>query len=239
MKPTSAQLKQIARAHLQGHYGLPMGAMVVMGLITSAVMMPFGLMLNLNYSLHTLIIYETAAWMISLLSTVFSVGLLRIHLRLARRQTPVFSDLFYGFTRRPDRFILSGLLMNLVSLITALPGTICIYRGVFGRTFSLFVVGALLSLGGMLLAMVILLSFTQVLLLLTDHPDLGTIEAFAASARLMKGSKGRLFYIQISFAGWMLLCLLSCYIGYLWVGPYLNQTLVSFYQDVTGELIPQ
>ena len=64
---------------------------------------------------------------------------------------------------------------------------------------------------------------------------MGTLEAFRTSARLMQGQKGRLFYIQLSFLGWMILCMLSCYIGYLWIGPYMSQVTVTFYLDVTGE----
>lgn len=73
-------------------------------------------------------------------------------------------------------------------------------------------------------------------MLLTDHDSMSVMEAFHTSFRLMSGNKGRLFYIQLSFLGWELLALLSCGIGILWLSPYMNQTTVEFYRDVTGEL---
>jgi len=56
------------------------------------------------------------------------------------------------------------------------------------------------------------------------------------SARLMKGNKGRIFYIILSFIGWMCLGMLSFGSGLLWVIPYMQQTLIQFYLDVKGEL---
>ena len=31
-------------------------------------------------------------------------------------------------------------------------------------------------------------------------------------------------------------CMLSCFIGYLWISPYINQVTVEFYREVKGEL---
>ena len=45
-----------------------------------------------------------------------------------------------------------------------------------------------------------------------------------------------LFYLIMSFFGLLLLCVLSCYIGMLWIGPYMNTTLTLFYLDLRGEL---
>lgn len=234
MNQTSAELKRRARGDLQGHYGLPMGAMVIMGLITSVITMPFSIILNLNYSTHTLIIYMIAAILISLLATVLSAGLLRIHIGLARKETPFFADLFYGFRNHPDRFLFSGLILAAISFGCVTPGTICLYLTP-RQIAPLFLCGICLMLGGTVLSIFLSLQFALVLPLLIDHPSMGTPEAFRTSAELMRGQKGRLFYIQLSFLGWMILGLFSCYIGYLWIGPYMSQVTANFYLDVTGE----
>lgn len=44
--------------------------------------------------------------------------------------------------------------------------------------------------------------------LLATRPELGPVEALRESRRLMKGNKGRLFYLDLSFFGWTLLA--SC-----------------------------
>ena len=52
----------------------------------------------------------------------------------------------------------------------------------------------------------------------------------------MKGQKGRLLYLSLSFIGMSLLAICSFGIGFLWVNPYQSQTLIAFYRNVTGEI---
>lgn len=61
-----------------------------------------------------------------------------------------------------------------------------------------------------------------------DHPQMKARESLKISRQIMKGNKGRLFYIYLSFIGLQILCLLSLGIGSLWVYPYQSQTLVIF-----------
>lgn len=236
MKRTSAELKRIARENLRGHYALPMGAMVVASLITGAVLSPFSMIYTFNQTSSSLVIYQIANIIISLVSIILSSGLLRIHLKLARKETPVFSDLFYCFTRRPDRFLLSGLLLVVISIVCMLPGIICIILFALFEAYIMIFLSVLLILGGTVLTIIVSLQLGLVFLLLTDHDSMGVMEAFRTSYRMMSGNKGRMFYISLSFIGWMLLCMLSCFIGYLWLAPYITQTSVEFYRDVKGEL---
>lgn len=236
MRRTSAELKRLARQNLTGHYGLPMGAMVLMGLIIGAILMPFSIVFTLSRSTASFFLYDAAVIIISLLSSVLSVGVMRIHLRLARKETPVLSDLFYSFRRNPDRFLLSALLLAIISFACALPGTVCSNIAAIHQSMPLLLCSYLLTIGGSLLSLILLLPFSLVYLLLMDHPSMAVLESFRTSIRLMHGNKGRLFYIYLSFLGWILLCVLSCYIGYLWVGPYMSQVSITFYQDIIGEL---
>ncbi len=72
--------------------------------------------------------------------------------------------------------------------------------------------------------------------LLIDQPDDRVIDAFRESRHLMKGQRGRLLYLDLSFIGMTLLAICSFGIGFLWVNPYQNQTLITFYQNVTSEI---
>ena len=56
------------------------------------------------------------------------------------------------------------------------------------------------------------------------------------SRQLMKGRPGAFFYLQISFFGLILLSLLTCYIGMLWLIPYMQMTSVLFYRSVLQEI---
>ena len=53
---------------------------------------------------------------------------------------------------------------------------------------------------------------------------------------MMRGQKGRYFYVTISFFGVMALSVLTCGIGMLWVMPYMETTLAFFYRDLAGEV---
>lgn len=236
MKRTSAELKQIARGNLVGHYGVPIAATVILYLIIMAASMPFGIFLNLNYTQTNLLLYQIATMIISLVSIVFSVGLLRIHLRLARGETPDLQDLFYGLTRRPDRFLLGGLIFLAIMFLCILPGTIVLIAALVRFSVSLIIFALFLLLCGAVCILLVELQFSLVYILLIDHPHMGVIEAFRTSSRKMRGNKGRYFYIQLSFIGLGLVCVLSCGIGMLWFFPYMNQTNIEFYRDVMGEL---
>lgn len=236
MKRTSAELKRIARSHLIGHYGIPIGATMIYSLILMVAIMPFGILLNVRYTQSNLMIYQVATLIISFVSLVLSVGLLRIHLCLARGEYAGIQDLFYGLTRRPDRFLLSGLIYLAIIFLCMIPGTIVFTAALVRFSVSLVIFALFLFFCGIVGAVFAELPFSLVYILLIDHPHMGVIEAFQTSARKMRGNKGRYFYIQLSFIGLGLICVLSCGIGTLWLTPYMSQTNVEFYRDVIGEL---
>ncbi|HWS30702.1 MAG TPA: DUF975 family protein [Clostridia bacterium] len=74
--------------------------------------------------------------------------------------------------------------------------------------------------------------------LMAQHPEMGIREAVNESKRLMAGHKGRLFCLQLSFIGWILLCVLTLGIGYLWLVPYMEASSAAFYLDRSGQGIP-
>lgn len=234
MKRTSAELKRIARENLTGHYGLPMGALVVIILITSVLLAPFSLFFQLNQTNANMIIYQIANIIISLISVILYGGLIRIHLKLARKEQPVFSDLFYCFKKRPDRFIISTVLVVVICLICMLPFLLLIF--IPDTTILFYVLLIVFFIIAMVAAFIIEFTFALAYFLLVDNEYMTALEALNTSRQLMKGNKGRLFYISLSFIGWAFLALLTCGIGYLWLAPYMSQTGVEFYRDIIGEL---
>ena len=74
------------------------------------------------------------------------------------------------------------------------------------------------------------------MLLYLDAPEKGVIQLMRESRQLMKGNRVRFFYLQISFFGLILLSLLTCYIGMLWLIPYMQMTSVLFYRNVQQEI---
>ena len=82
-----------------------------------------------------------------------------------------------------------------------------------------------------------LCAFSQAKLLLLDHPDRSAFWCLRESMRLMQGHKLEYLLLRISFLGWYLLTLFL-YIrlaAQLWYFPYINLTLVCYYNKLTGQ----
>ncbi len=236
MKLTSKELKRRARGILTGHYGLPMRAFLIIELIVLLISSPFGLPLESRPNAFQLAIWLLSSLIISLLSTVLRSGLTQIHLNLSRGKKAKLMDLFFFFTRRPDRFILAELIKTGLFTAVFIPISICIAATVLTeQTFTALTVAV--SLLTMAAVYVLSLMFSQVYYLLIDQPELGLFDAFRKSRKLMKGNKARYFYLDLSFIGVSLLGVLSLGIGLLWVIPYQSQTKTEFYRSIQNDFI--
>lgn len=52
----------------------------------------------------------------------------------------------------------------------------------------------------------------------------------------MRGHKSRLFWLDLTFLGWVFLSALSLGIGFLWLNPYKEAAWATFYLERTGQL---
>jgi uncharacterized membrane protein len=87
-------------------------------------------------------------------------------------------------------------------------------------------------LAGSVLACIYL---SQSLFILIESTDKGVLQSMRESVELMKGNKGRYFYILLSFTGMILLGYGSFGIGFLWIFPYIHSTFTEFYLDIKAE----
>lgn len=236
MKLTSADLKRLARDVLRGHYGLLIGAVLVTALIVFAVFFPFYFILLLRPNVVSVIIFYIVFLLITMIGILLQSGISYIHLGLVRKREVYFSDLFYAFTIRPDRFILAYLLLLIILMIANIPYILFLVGGILTGFVPLILLSVLFFLAGLVVMIFLALKYAYVFFLLLDHKTMGVIKSFQESARIMKGNTGRLFYIYLSFLGWICLGLLSCYVGFLWITPYMSQTLTNFYLEIIGEL---
>lgn len=235
MKQTSAELKRQARESLNGHWGLMIGATVLAMLILYGVMLVFYIPGAIAAALGSLIgigICIIVMLLVSLATTVLMAGIVRMHMNLARGQEIRLGMMFSQFTNKPFRYILGGLLLAVIGIGCLAPGYICIMVGSASDQPFALIMGILLWLGGMIGYIVLAFNYALINYLFLDNPQMGVLEAYKESARMMKGNKGRMFYIFLSFIGWSVLAMLSCGIGMLWVAPYMAQTSVAFYLDI-------
>lgn len=71
--------------------------------------------------------------------------------------------------------------------------------------------------------------------ILDEHPEISAWDASCRSQEMMRGHKLRLFWLDLSFIGWMLLSVLTLGIGLLWLGPYMEVSRVAFYNDLKAQ----
>ena len=71
-------------------------------------------------------------------------------------------------------------------------------------------------------------------MILAEYPEMSVIDAFRNSATLMRGNKWRLFCLELSFFGWILLAVCTYGIGIYFLTPYIQTAVAAFYDDISN-----
>lgn len=111
--------------------------------------------------------------------------------------------------------------------------------GLWGKFVVLVLLMSLIVSVGLILLIVpgiyLSLCYSMAPFLIYDRPELGPVAAMKESRGMMKGHKKDLFLLCLSFLGWLLLGILTLGIGYLWLIPYMQETIAAFYQNILDE----
>ena len=106
----------------------------------------------------------------------------------------------------------------------------------YGRTFTVALLTNIFTLLWTLLLIIPGIikgySYAMTYYIAQDNPELGADECINKSITLMNGHKMDLFLLDLSFIGWLLLGVLSCGIGLLWVIPYMQTSRAIFYEEL-------
>ena len=137
-----------------------------------------------------------------LLSGAFLLGMANFFLTLVRGENATIEQLFTGF----QNYVKSLILFLLISIFIFLWSLLLIIPGIVAG-----------------------LSYSQAFYILQDNPNLTSSQALQQSKEMMRGNKGQLFLLYLSFFGWFLLCLLTLGIGFLWLYPYAEAAKACFY----------
>lgn len=242
---SSASLKSMARGQLLGKYGTLIGAYLLHFLCVVPVTMVTSSVIGTN-SIGSILIYCIASFLISLLGGFFLAGESFIYLKVACGQIPAVSDLFHCFQGDQAKVIHIQSILAAVSILSSLPSMIV---GSFmgrsmvslmlgtpsadaGTNASLFLLYTVFYVAGTAVTVFVRLLLSQAYYLMLDFPEYTAPQLVKMSIRLMKGHKGRLFYIQLSFFPLLMLSMFSCGIGLLWLLPYMDATSANFYLDL-------
>lgn len=242
MKRSSAELKSFARSRLQGHYT------IAVEIILSYFALIFflnwiGLLffpLNLNFSFIDMI----GNMALSILSSMLSIGVSYCFLALNRGWQVRISDLFLAFRYHSDKALCISLFYMIASSLIQFPVNILYSLSLLsGDYFSNHVFFTVIILFTVIvcfvLSIILWLNISMCYYIYMDHPDLHTSQIIKMSFQMMRGNKMRYFYVNISFFGMILLSMITCFIGMIWVLPYISSTTAAFYQELNYELSPK
>ena len=139
------------------------------------------------------------------IGSVVSIGYCRFNMDLIDGIRPSIGTLFSAFGQIKTAIavrLLTGVLVGIGYIFLIVPGIILSY------------------------------SYSMATFIMADNPYLTTTEVLRESRLLMKGNKLRLFCLNLSFIGYILLCILTLGIGFIWLTPYMNATYAAFYRQI-------
>lgn len=79
-------------------------------------------------------------------------------------------------------------------------------------------------------------SYAMTEFILKDNPEMKNNAAIEKSMAMMQGKKMKLFLLDLSFIGWIILALLTLGLGFVLLVPYMYTARAAFYEDLKAEL---
>lgn len=243
------ELKNTAKEYLAGWYGTFISALLTAMMAT----IPIIFLQSVLESVIRLLLTKTAALfpaaLVHLLSTValafldlctigilrslLHVGILLMQLKIACGSSFNFWDLFYCFSEsRVVRTLWTAVFVMLPRIICTLPSMLFAWQFLQNASPRTGLYTLLVFFSGVLVCLPISLDLSMSYFLMLDFPEYSPGKILALSHKLMKGNKGRLFLLEVSFLPLHLLAVFSMGIGYLWLEPYINMTRTLFYLDL-------
>lgn len=186
-------------------------------------------------------------------------GLNRFFLNLTRNENPQVENLFSGFKYFGKNFLIQliiGIFSVLWALLVYIPAII-VSIIILVVSFSSYpdlteleqlpwTIGAgaiviiiTLVIICTIIISIIVLRYALAYYIYNDNKEAGVMDCINHSKDMMKGNKGKLFLLNLSFIGWHILSILTLGIGYVWLRPYIFATTASFYNDLKAQLEPE
>jgi uncharacterized membrane protein len=148
---------------------------------------------------------KTGGLLSLLISGPMSVGGCIFALEISRNRNPQFEQIFYGFKKfgvSLGAYLLYIIFVILWALLLLIPGIIAA------------------------------ISYSMTFYIIGDNDNIGPLEAITKSKQMMYGYKWKYFCLCLRFLGWLLLCVVTLGIGFLWLVPYGSVSFAKFYDDL-------
>ncbi|PJI09469.1 MULTISPECIES: DUF975 family protein [Clostridium] len=238
---SSVEIRKMARQQLKGKWGLAILLILVGGVILALS----AILLVLSY-IGLIIDFVIVG--------VLALGLNSCFLKIARGEKIKIENIFSGFKNFRSAFLLQLLIIIftlLWSFIAMIPfGVISLIvlgthineipqgDGFYSIIYTVFIVfGSMASIVVefyliLTSAIIALYRYSMSYYILSDCQSIGAYEAIKKSKKMMKGYKWKLFYLNLSFIGWIALSIITYGIGFLWIIPYIETAKANFYENL-------
>jgi len=200
-----AELKDIAKEKLKGNWANAILVCLVVLILTGGVSLTISGREFILYGARGRSTYNFGDLIKLIIGGPMSLGMVSYFLNLIRDKEARIEDTFSGFRNFASAFLvqlLSEIFILLWALLLIIPGIIAA------------------------------LSYSMAYYILQDNPELSAMDVIRESKKLMDGEKARLFVLGLSFLGWIIVGVITCGIGFLWITPYMNATTAAFYEDL-------
>ena len=109
--------------------------------------------------------------------------------------------------------------------------------GTDGAFSAMIIVGIVLTIISSIWVTLKSYYFQLSYIIAADDETISPKDAVEKSRELMTGNRFKLFCLQLSFIGWAFLTGLTFGIGFLWVFPYMQVSIIAFYFHLKGDKI--
>ncbi|MCR4822876.1 MAG: DUF975 family protein [Treponema sp.] len=75
-------------------------------------------------------------------------------------------------------------------------------------------------------------SYSMMFFVIAENPEIGATQSMNISKVMTNGHKADLFILDLSFLGWMILSVISCGIGLIWLLPYMTAAKTNAYYEL-------
>lgn len=230
----SSELKALARGQLLGKYGTVVPATMLLLLLQASLTFSSEITIASNLYL-SYIVSLLFSLVISVFLFILTIGNVSLYMNIACSRSFSLSNIFDGFKIPAGRTGAAGLLFAVIESIGLFPAII--WNLIAFSTPRGTVAGSIIiitSILGTVISIYLSICFSMVPFAMLDFPQYSIGQLFKMSRWLIRGSKWRFFYIQLSFIPLLLLSALSCGIASFWVLPYKNAVLANFYLTLTA-----
>lgn len=165
------------------------------------------------------------------------VGLYRFFV-VGRQRISTYETVFFAFKHVSyPKIVVSALWLMLFSMLWAIPAYVSIillallpFLGIgFYLKLGLTVVLSIILVGSTVLLVYKLVSYSMTLFILSDSPAIGYQRALKLSIQMTRGHVLHIVGLGLSFIGWILLLPLTCFIGIIFLWPYICATFTELY----------